>query len=175
MTAPQTLRVLGIDPGSVVTGWGVIDTDGHRQQHVAHGCLRVGRGEMVDRLGAIFNGLRDVAEAHKPDVVAIETVFVRENISSALKLGQARGAAICALATQGLSISEYAPTRIKQSVVGRGQADKAQVAHMVRVLLGLPEAPPSDAADALAVAICHGHSQHSSLYDVASKPRGRRR
>jgi crossover junction endodeoxyribonuclease RuvC len=169
------VRVLGIDPGSVVTGWGVIDTDGHRQQHVAHGCLRVGRGDMVERLGAIFTGLREVAETHQPDVVAIETVFVKENISSALKLGQARGAAICALATQGLAISEYAPTRIKQAVVGRGQADKSQVAHMVRVLLNLPETPASDAADALAVAICHGHSQHSALYDVASKPRGRRR
>lgn len=173
--AASMVRILGIDPGSVITGWGVVESDGHRQQHVAHGCLRVGRGDMPQRLRAIFDGLAAVVEQWQPAQVAIETVFVRDNIDSALKLGQARGAAICAVTTRNLAVSEYAPTRIKQALVGRGLADKKQVAHMVGILLNLTDPLQADAADALAVAICHGHTQHSSLYDVRSRSRRRRR
>ena len=173
--AASMVRVLGIDPGSVITGWGVVESDGHRQQHVAHGCLKVGRGDMPQRLRAIFEGLGEVVRQWQPTQVAIETVFVRDNIDSALKLGQARGAAICAVTVHDLPVSEYAPTRIKQALVGRGLADKKQVAHMVGILLNLNEVLQPDAADALAVAICHGHSQHSSLYDVRSRSGRRRR
>lgn len=152
-------RLLGIDPGSQVTGYGIIDSDGRRLQHVASGCIRPGRGELAERLGAIFQSLRELIRTHRPDEMAVEQVFVNRNVDSALKLGQARGAALVAGVTEGLPLYEYTPAQIKQATVGSGRAEKAQVQHMVRVLLGLQQVLAADAADALAVAICHGHQR----------------
>lgn len=153
------MRILGIDPGSRFTGFGIIDVEGDRTTLVQHGVIRSGSGEFTERLGVIFAELRDLIRDHEPNEVAVETVFVSRNAASALKLGQARGAAVCAAISMGLPVAEYSPRLVKQAVVGRGGADKVQVQHMVRVLLGLREAPEEDAADALAVALCHYHTQ----------------
>jgi crossover junction endodeoxyribonuclease RuvC len=156
------MRILGVDPGSRITGYGVIDVDGDRATLVRHGVIRAGGGEFTERLGLIFNGVREVIAELAPTQVAVETVFVNKNAASALKLGQARGAAVCAAISQGLPVSEYTPRSVKQAIVGRGGADKVQVQHMVCVLLQLPETPPEDAADALAVALCHQHTQQTA-------------
>ena len=126
-------------------------------RHVASGCIRVAGDDMAGRLCRIVDELREVSQRHAPDELAIERVFVSRNAASALKLGQARGAALVAL--PGIPVFEYAATRVKQATTGSGKATKAQVQHMVRVLLSLPEAPVEDAADALAVALCHAHSR----------------
>jgi len=152
------LRILGIDPGSRITGFGLIESDGKSSIHLGHGVLRLQGEAMPPRLGEIFAGVSRLIEEYHPEAMAIEQVFVAKNPSSALKLGQARGAAICAAMQHGLAVAEYTPTRIKQSVVGSGRADKAQVQHMVRMILGLSEHPSADAADALAVALSHAHS-----------------
>ncbi|MCU7810336.1 MAG: crossover junction endodeoxyribonuclease RuvC [Candidatus Thiodiazotropha sp. (ex Notomyrtea botanica)] len=152
------LRILGIDPGSRITGFGLIDSDGMKSSHITHGVIRLQGEALPPRLGEIFAQVSALIEQHRPEVMAIEQVFVAKNPSSALKLGQARGAAICAAMQHGLDVSEYTPTRIKQSVVGTGRADKGQVQHMVRMILGLSENPQADAADALAVALSHAHS-----------------
>ncbi len=149
-------RILGIDPGSRITGYGVVEFDGPRSRYVASGTVRCADGDLPARLREIFAGLREVIATHAPDDSAIEQVFVHRNADSALKLGQARGAAICACASHDLTIGEYTPRQVKQAVVGTGAATKAQVQAMVKRLLELPAAPPSDAADALAVALCHG-------------------
>ncbi len=155
------MRILGIDPGSRFTGFGVIDVDGDRVSLVRHGVIRAGSGEFTDRLGIIFSGLRQLIEELAPTEVAVETVFVSHNASSALKLGQARGAAVCAAISMGLPVAEYSPRSVKQAIVGRGGADKVQVQHMVGVLLQLVDTPVEDAADALAVALCHQHTQQT--------------
>jgi crossover junction endodeoxyribonuclease RuvC len=152
-------RIIGIDPGSRVTGYGVIDQDGQDISYIASGCIRTSDSSFPERLGTIFTGVGQVLDEFRPDEMAIEQVFVNKNADSALKLGQARGAAICAGAHRSLPVAEYAPREIKQAIVGRGGAAKDQVQHMVCVLLQLTASPPSDAADALAVAICHGHVQ----------------
>jgi crossover junction endodeoxyribonuclease RuvC len=152
-------RILGIDPGSRITGFGLIDSDGRRSRHVASGCLRLPEGKLPVRLRAIFDGLSALIEEHAPAVVAIESVFLHRNADSALKLGQARAAAICATFAAGAEIHEYAPRAIKQAVVGIGHADKSQVAHMVGILLNHRKTLQADAADALAVALCHAHSR----------------
>lgn len=156
-------RIIGIDPGSQRTGIGVVDVapDG-RARHAAHEVLAVGSGEFTARLKAIFDGVLALVARLAPDEVAIERVFVARNPDSALKLGQARGAALCAVLTRALPVHEYAPTEIKRAVVGGGRADKQQVQHMVRMLLGLDAEPPADAADALAVAIAHAHMRTSA-------------
>jgi crossover junction endodeoxyribonuclease RuvC len=151
------MRVLGIDPGSRCTGYGFVETSGNQLKALAFGDLRLGGGPLPGRLKAIFDGLTELIARHRPELVAVEQVFVSRNPASALTLGQARGAAICA-AQGGLELAEYAPREIKLAVVGTGRADKTQVQHMVRLLLGLREAPAEDAADALACAICHIHS-----------------
>jgi crossover junction endodeoxyribonuclease RuvC len=156
MSAP--LRILGIDPGLNRTGYGVVDAVGSRIEFIAAGVIRVPAGELYERLGAILAGLGAVIRETQPQVATIEKVFVSINPQSTLLLGQARGAAICAAATVGLVVHEYAALKIKQAVVGYGQADKRQVQSMVRRLLVLDRAPVSDAADALACAICHAHS-----------------
>jgi len=156
------MRILGIDPGSRFTGYGVIDVEGDRARLVRQGVIRTGAGEFAERLGVIFEGLRDLIAECRPTEVAIENVFVSRNASSALKLGQARGAAICAAISQGLPVSEYSPRSVKQAIVGRGGADKVQVQHMVCVLLQLDQSPAEDAADALAVALCHQHTQQTA-------------
>ena len=150
-------RILGIDPGSRTTGYGVIEALPAGNRHVASGCIRVGGDDMAGRLRRIVEELREVSARHAPSELAIERVFVNRNAESALKLGQARGAAL--VAVPDIPIFEYAATRVKQAMTGSGKASKAQVQHMVRVLLSLPEAPPTDEADALAVALCHAHSR----------------
>lgn len=152
------MRILGIDPGSLVTGFGLIDTDGRSNIHVHSGCIRVGGEDLVVRLGRIFDAVGELVESHRPEVLAIEQVFVSRNPSSALKLGQARGAAICAAVRGGVPVVEYSPASIKQAVAGTGSASKEQVQHMISMILGLKAALPADAADALAVAVCHAHT-----------------
>lgn len=151
-------RILGIDPGSRVTGFGVIDSEGNQSRYVASGCVRVGTDSLAERLRIIFDGIADVLGTHRPDEIAVEQVFVKRNVASALKLGQARGAALVAGVRASLPIYEYTPAQVKQAITGKGNADKGQVQHMVRLLLNLPEAPPEDASDALAIALCHGHT-----------------
>lgn len=150
-------RIIGIDPGSRVTGYGIIDQEGQVLRYVASGCIRIKGEALAERLGMIFTGVQQVIDEYRPGEMAVERVFMNKNADSALKLGQARGAAICAGVTRTVPVNEYAAREIKQAVVGKGGATKEQVQHMVRVLLSLDKQPPSDAADALAVAICHGH------------------
>jgi len=151
-------RILGIDPGSRITGFGVVERHGGRVVYVASGCIRAGSGAFAGRLKTIYDGLHQVVTEYCPAEVALERVFMHRNPDSALKLGQARGAAICAVVVQGLEINEYTPAEIKQAVVGRGAAEKGQIQHMVRALLELSAVPQADAADALAIALCHAHT-----------------
>jgi len=154
---PRARRILGIDPGLRVTGFGVIERSGNRLAYVTSGCVRSGAGELAARLKAILEGLNEVIALHRPAEVAVEKVFVNVNAQSTLALGQARGTAICAAVLAGLPVAEYTALQVKQSVVGQGHAAKEQVQHMVRRLLALPGDPSPDAADALACAICHAH------------------
>ena len=151
------LRILGVDPGLRVTGFGIIEKNGSRLAYVTSGCVRSGAGELSVRLKTILDGLAEVIAANQPQQVAIEKVFVNVNPQSTLALGQARGTAICAAVLAGLPVAEYTALQVKQSVVGKGHAAKGQVQHMVRRLLSLPGDPSPDAADALACAICHAH------------------
>jgi len=150
------IRIIGIDPGSRITGYGIIEKYGHRLGFITCGTIRTDREkDFSRRLLRIFEGLSEVMELYRPEVAAVEDVFVAHNPRSALKLGQARGTAVVAAMRQGLLVHDYSPRMIKQAVAGYGQAEKEQVQHMVRVLLDLSGVPSSDAADALAVAICH--------------------
>ena len=156
------MRVLGIDPGLRHTGWGVIERrDGGRLIHVASGAISTRTGDLAPRLAVLFDGLSAVLADHLPAVAAVEKTFVNRDPAGALKLGHARAMALLAPAKAGLDVHEYAPNEVKKTVVGVGHADKEQIAHMVKLLL--PGAAPktADAADALAVAICH--AQHSGL------------
>jgi crossover junction endodeoxyribonuclease RuvC len=155
------IRILGIDPGSRVTGYGIVDQDGQQLAYVASGCIRAQDGSFAERLGIIFDGVSRIIQQYQPGEMAIERVFLNKNADSALKLGQARGAAICAGVQQSVPVDEYAAREIKQAVVGTGGASKEQVQHMMCVLLALPQRPPSDAADALGIAICHGHHRET--------------
>jgi crossover junction endodeoxyribonuclease RuvC len=151
------MRVLGIDPGSVITGYGLVEDRGPELQVVAFGAIATRAGApFPQRLLRIFRELRAVVADHRPDCAAVVAVFFAKNVQSALRLGQARGVALLAVAEAGIEVAEYAPREIKQAVTSYGHAGKGQVQEMVRILLGLPEAPePPDAADALAIAICH--------------------
>lgn len=166
------IRILGIDPGSVVTGYGVIDTDGIRNFHVAHGHIRVEGDNFPDRLGHIHYSVNKVIEEWHPDEAAIEQVFVSNNAMSALKLGQARGAAITALVTNALPVAEYTARSVKQAVVGTGAADKKQVQVMVKTLLGMSKVLQADAADGLAISICHANTR-LSINTGRTRRRGR--
>ena len=168
------MRILGIDPGSRLTGFGIIEVNGDQAIAVQHGVIKAGTGEFPERLGIIFAGVRDLIGEHQPAEVAIETVFVSRNAGSALKLGQARGAAICAGVMAGLPVAEYSPRNIKLSVVGTGTADKQQVQHMVGRILQLEQRLTADQADALAVALSHAHSS-STLMNIARSGGGWRR
>ena len=168
-------RILGIDPGSRLTGFGVIDVDGRDSRYIASGCIRVQGADLPTKLGIIFNGVSQLVGSHRPDMLSIERVFMHHNPDSALKLGQARGAAICAAVAQQLPVAEYSPTQIKQAVVGHGHADKKQVQHMVTLLLSLSDTPPEDAADALAAALCHGYHVNNPQAQVASGKRSKSR
>ncbi|HSL41587.1 MAG TPA: crossover junction endodeoxyribonuclease RuvC [Desulforhopalus sp.] len=151
-------RILGIDPGSRVTGYGLVDADRGRLVFVACGVVKTtAQQPLAYRLNEIFEGINEVVQLHRPVIAAIEEVFLATNPRSALKLGHARGAAVVAAMQNGLTVYDYSPRAIKKGVVGYGQAGKSQVQHMVRVLLGLSGAPSADAADALAVAICHAN------------------
>lgn len=163
LPATGSIRILGIDPGSLRTGVGVIECSADGALHcVFHTTLNVGGDDdFPARLARIYDGLIAIIDAHQPREAAIECVFMAKNADSALKLGQARGAAICAAVGRALTIHEYAPTAIKQAVVGGGRAEKTQVQHMVGILLGLRESLQADAADALAVAITHAHTRMS--------------
>ena len=152
------IRVIGLDPGLRNLGFGIIDLAGSKLSHVAHGVFTTDQTfEMPVRLKRLFEGLCGIIESFAPDEVAIETTFVNRNAASSLKLGQARGIALLAPAMRGLSVAEYAPNEIKKSIVGVGHAEKPQIHHMVKRLLPNTEITSSDAADALATAICHAH------------------
>ena len=155
MPLPMTIRVLGIDPGSQCTGFGVVDVIGPRLAYVASGVIRTGQGEFAARLCEIFRCVQTVVAQYRPQEIAIERVFVNRNPDSALKLGQARGAAICGTADANAEVFEYATRQIKQAVVGSGSAEKAQVQLMMRNILRLDGPIAADAADALAAAVCH--------------------
>lgn len=157
-----TVRILGIDPGSVVTGIGIIDSDDRNSRHVHHQALKVGSGDFPERLKRIFEGVSALIHEYQPQEMAIERVFVSRNPDSALKLGQARGAAICAGVAMQLEVSEYAPRQVKQAIVGRGGADKTQIQHMVGILLNISPTIQADAADALGIALCHAHHRQTA-------------
>lgn len=152
------MRILGIDPGSRITGFGVVHMlSNGKVRYIASGCVRSGNGSLGDRLKAIYDGIHEIIGSYQPGYFAIEKVFLARNADSALKLGQARGTAITAGVNNGLPVSEYTARQIKRAVVGKGAADKRQVQHMVKALLDLSGLPQADAADALACAICHAH------------------
>jgi crossover junction endodeoxyribonuclease RuvC len=171
------IRILGIDPGSQITGYGIIDMDGNRAVHVTHGSIQLPGENQGDKLHRIYERLGRLIADHKPDEVAVERVFIHRNADSALKLGQARGAAIVACVERGLKLFEYTANQVKQATVGKGHAEKQQVQHMIKVLLRLNAAPATDAADALAVALCHGHTRGGlqRLAGVKGMRRGRLR
>lgn len=153
--------ILGVDPGSRITGYGVIQCQGRRQVYLGSGCIRTSSTELPIRLKQIFDGLTQIIQQYQPAEFAIEKVFMAKNADSALKLGQARGAAIVAASVADLPVAEYSPTQIKNAVVGTGRAEKTQVQHMVTHLLKLAASPQADAADALAVSLCHYHTCQS--------------
>ena len=153
------MRVLGIDPGSRITGYGIVEQAGNRLVHVDNGAIFTDSAtDFPGRLKRIFDGLSQVIAEYRPDEVAVENIFFATNPQSALKLGQARGAAIVAAVNAGLPVAEYTALQVKQAVVGQGRAEKGQVQKMLKALLGLPEIAQADASDALAVAVCHINS-----------------
>ncbi|MEJ1961154.1 MAG: crossover junction endodeoxyribonuclease RuvC [Gammaproteobacteria bacterium] len=161
------VRILGLDPGSRRTGFGVIEFQNSKSTPVTSGCIVAGTGSISERLRCIFEGVHELIERHRPDEIAIERIFLNRNVDSALKLGHARGAALCAVPTQ-VPVFEYAPRAVKLAVVGFGGAEKAQVAHMIRALLSLEGRLTADASDALAVAICHAHSRRRQMLGASA-------
>jgi len=151
-------RILGIDPGSRNTGFGVIDTDGMRSRRIDSGCIRVSNHPWPERLGLIFDAVAQVVADYEPHEMAVEQLIFARDPTAALKLGQARGAVLCAGLKGGVQVHEYSPKSVKLAVVGSGGAEKSQVQHMVRLLLSLDVLPAEDEADALALALCHAHS-----------------
>jgi crossover junction endodeoxyribonuclease RuvC len=169
------MRILGIDPGLNVTGYGLLQVEGQRLHYQASGTIRIPRGPLPERLKVLFEGVSEVARAAAADIAVVEIVFVNVNPQSTLLLGQARGAAIAALVAAGLPVAEYTALQLKKSVVGWGRASKAQVQDMVTRLLALPGQPGADAADALGLAICHAHAQRGLAalqQGAAPEPRG---
>lgn len=163
---PKTRRILGIDPGSRLTGYGIVDVYGNEIRYVDSGCIRLLNESMPIRLMMIHQGISELIEQYRPQEFAIEEIFVHKNPSSALKLGQARGVALCVAVLSQLPIGEYAARAIKQSVVGKGSADKTQVQHMVKILLNLQGKIQADAADALAVALTHAHHLQTQFKQI---------
>lgn len=155
--------ILGIDPGSRITGYGIVRDLGRGCEYVASGCIRTGSGLLQERLQIVFRGVREVIQTHGPVTMGIEKVFMARNADSALKLGQARGAAIVAAVEEGLEIAEYSATQVKQAIAGTGGATKEQVQMMVMHLLKLTQKPQIDASDALAIALCHAHTRSSLM------------
>lgn len=167
--------ILGIDPGSRKCGYGLINAVGNRLDYITCGVIRVEKLLFPERLQMIFESLSQVIAEHHPQMAAVEEVFMGKSASSALKLGQARGAAMVACSNLQVEVHEYATRKVKQALVGNGNADKAQMQHMVQVLLKLSDLPGEDAADALSLAVCHAHTQHTlvRLAGVRSSRRGR--
>lgn len=160
MAKSRVQRILGIDPGSRLTGYGIIDSIPGKVGFVACGVIKTTvKYPLANRLNEIFDGINEVIQLHDPEVAAVEEIFMASNANSALKLGQARGAAVVAAMQNGLGVHDYSAKKVKRAVVGYGQAEKGQVQHMIRMLLGLSKEPSEDAADALAVAICHANHQ----------------
>ena len=156
------MRILGIDPGSRLTGYGIIEAAPRGYRYVASGSIRIQSEHFPDRLKQIFDGVLEIVELYKPEQMAIEQVFMHKNADSALKLGMARGAAICAVQTTGIPVFEYAARQVKQAIVGKGGADKLQVQHMVKVLLNVQGILSADASDALGIGLCHAHYQETA-------------
>jgi len=150
-------RILGVDPGSHRTGYGVIDMNQGKLSHVDNGLIVPGKKSFPEKLNGLFEGLQTIIKEFRPEEVAMEDVFMARNAASALKLGQARGALITACTQAELTVTPYSPTTIKRTIAGFGQAEKQQIQYMVKLLLRLPEIAQEDASDALAVAICHAH------------------
>ena len=165
--------VLGIDPGSRKTGFGIIDMRGSRYHYISSGVIRIPDTALPERLKVIYTSIGEIIDKYAPEEVAVEQVFMAKSAGSALKLGQARGAAIVAAVSRDLPVAEYEARKVKQSVVGNGGADKSQVQHMVKNLLKLPATPQEDAADALAIAICHANTQ-AHMTKLTSATRFRR-
>jgi len=171
--ARQAIRILGIDPGLRRTGWGLIEAEGNRLIHVACGSLETSeRAALGERLVAIHDGLLAVIERYSPHEAAVEATFVNANASATLKLGQARGIAMLVPAKAGLTVAEYAPTVVKKTVVGAGHGEKAQIRMMIGVLLPKADPETEDAADALAIAVCHAHHRTSVVLKVQMKALG---
>ncbi len=165
------VTVLGIDPGFRLTGYGIVATDGQQSRWVTSGVIDARRYEgTADRLAIIHAGVADLIAQHRPTEMAVERVFVAKNADSALKLGQARAAAICASFGHEIAVHEYAAREVKQAIVGRGGAAKEQVAHMVRVLLGIDTELQADAADALGIALCHAHMRSAGQRIAEAMP-----
>lgn len=163
--------ILGIDPGSRITGYGVLDVSALRPRYIASGCIRIRADDLAQKLAQVYAGVAELIIEYRPGELAIEQVFMARNPDSALKLGQARGTAIVCAANHGLPVHEYAARQIKQSVTGTGAADKTQVQHMVTALLSLNARPPADAADALAIALTHAHARAGLLGHKDSRRR----
>ena len=157
--------ILGIDPGYAILGWGVIDKTGNHFRAIDYGAVTTDKDmDMPDRLELLYDGLREIIEEYRPEEASIEKLFFNTNTTTAINVGQARGVAMLACTKGGLKVAEYTPLEIKQALVGYGRADKSQVQFMVRTMLNLAEVPkPDDTADALAAAICHGHSADNRL------------
>tara|TARA_B100000212_G_scaffold341029_1_gene323083 strand:+ start:803 stop:1345 length:543 start_codon:yes stop_codon:yes gene_type:complete len=172
-------RILGIDPGSIKTGWGVIEVEGGSVIHLESGILQLGTGEMADRLLTLHRGLCEVIERLKPSECAVEEIFLAKNFQSALKLGQARGVALLSAGAASIPIKEFAAKTVKQAVCGKGQASKTQMQNMVTRILELAENPGEDAADALGIALCAGYSKEglraNARFRLSTRSRAGRR
>lgn len=163
------MRVFGIDPGSTITGYGIVEVEGSTTRHLENGGVHLSPSmSFPEKLVKIYNEIHTLIDKYKPDAVAIENIFVAKNVASAMKLGQARGAAIVAATNAGLPIAEYTPTQVKQALTGHGGASKTQIQHMVKTLLKLPDVAFEDASDALAIALCHcqSHGLQSTLKNM---------
>ena len=167
--------IIGIDPGSRVTGYGLINAVGNKLHYVDAGCIRTGAGEQAERLKIIFTELSNLISQHQPQQAAIEEVFMGRNAASALKLGQARGSAMVACLSHDLPVAEYSARQVKQALVGAGGAEKQQVAHMVKAILGISDTLAEDASDALAIAICHANTQVGLARMAGAKSFSRKR
>ena len=165
----SNIRVLGLDPGLRTTGFGVIEKQGKRIHYIASGTIKNGEGTLPERLKVLLLGVQEVVRTYQPTQAAVEIVFVNVNPQSTLLLGQARGAIICGAVSYNIPVAEYTALQIKQAVVGHGKAQKIQVQHMVQRLLDLPGLPGTDAADALACAICHAHGGRNFLENLPNK------
>ena len=157
------IKILGIDPGSINTGYGIIESRGNHNKHIKNGIIKVKGNTLGEKLKIINTNVIKIIEEFQPDEIAIEKVFMHRNADSALKLGQARGAAITECAMNDLPLFEYSANQVKQACVGKGHASKEQVQHMIKILLCLEKKPLTDAADALAIALCHANSRESLI------------